>query len=202
MLIITTKEEDLMAQKKPRCIVCAHEHRQKINELLICGYSNRSVAKQFNLSEPTVRRHKKKHLAEKVVRAMVSSLDKSKETEKKVKTLTKVEVIGLNEETGELLMDEFRDMPSVLDDLGSHIKFLYEEAVETMLTAKAKNNHDLKLRALKDARECLLIVKSAAELIMSRNQDDDFDSLVGRILDAVHEYPEARNAIASKLLDE
>jgi len=188
--------------KKFKCIVCSHKDRKDINARLLRGQSNNSVAKLFGLSEPTVRRHRNKHLADVVVNAMAQTLENSKSLEDAVMANNNVLEVYGNNSAESLSMKNFKDMPSPLEDIGSHIKFLYEEAVETMLFAKAQLDQNLKLKALRDARECLVLIKNAAELLMHKAQDDELEVLVAKILDAVHDFPEAREAISLKLLGE
>ena len=45
-----------------RCTVCDHPKRHSIDETLVTGAPYRSVAKQFELSESAVYRHKTEHL--------------------------------------------------------------------------------------------------------------------------------------------
>ena len=45
-----------------RCTVCDHPERHSIDEALVTGAPYRSVAKQFELSESAVYRHKTEHL--------------------------------------------------------------------------------------------------------------------------------------------
>src|SRR5215211_6474950 len=45
-----------------RCTVCDHLERHSIDETLVTGAPYRSVAKQFELSESAVYRHKTEHL--------------------------------------------------------------------------------------------------------------------------------------------
>jgi FixJ family two-component response regulator len=45
-----------------RCTVCDHPERHGIDETLVTGAPNRSVAKRFDLSESAVYRHKTEHL--------------------------------------------------------------------------------------------------------------------------------------------
>jgi hypothetical protein len=45
-----------------RCTVCGHLERHAIDEVLVTGAPYRSVAKQFELSESAVYRHKTEHL--------------------------------------------------------------------------------------------------------------------------------------------
>ncbi len=186
--------------KKFKCLVCDHRDRKDINARLLRGQSNNSVAKMYGMSEPTVRRHRKKHLAEELVEVMAKTLDDSKSLEDAVMANNNVLEVYGNNSSEYLNMKSFREMSSPLEDIGSHIKFLYEEAVETMLFAKAQLNQELKLKALRDARECLVLIKNAAELLLHKAQDDELEVLVAKILDAVHDFPEAREAISSKLL--
>jgi hypothetical protein len=45
-----------------RCTACDHPERHSIDEILVTGAPYRSVAKQFELSESAVYRHKTEHL--------------------------------------------------------------------------------------------------------------------------------------------
>jgi hypothetical protein len=52
-----------------RCTVCDHPERHGIDEALVSGTPYRSVAKQFELSESAVYRHKTEHLPAHLSRA-------------------------------------------------------------------------------------------------------------------------------------
>jgi hypothetical protein len=51
------------------CTVCEHPRRGAIDEALVGGASNRSVASLYDASEASVRRHKANHLPAKLVMA-------------------------------------------------------------------------------------------------------------------------------------
>jgi hypothetical protein len=52
-----------------RCTVCDHLQRHSIDEALVSGAPYRSVAKQFELSESAVYRHKTEHLPAHLLKA-------------------------------------------------------------------------------------------------------------------------------------
>jgi transposase-like protein len=52
-----------------RCTVCDHPESHSIDEALVSGASYRSVAKQFELSESAVYRHKTEHLPAQLLKA-------------------------------------------------------------------------------------------------------------------------------------
>jgi hypothetical protein len=52
-----------------RCTVCDHLQRHSIDEALVSGAPYRSVAKQFELSESAVYRHKTEHLPAQLLKA-------------------------------------------------------------------------------------------------------------------------------------
>jgi hypothetical protein len=52
-----------------RCTVCDHPERHSIDEALVAGAPYRSVAKQFELSESAVYRHKTEHLPAHLLKA-------------------------------------------------------------------------------------------------------------------------------------
>ena len=52
-----------------RCTVCDHPERHRIDEALVSGTPYRSVAKQFELSESAVYRHKTDHLPAHLLKA-------------------------------------------------------------------------------------------------------------------------------------
>src|SRR5918997_3382690 len=51
------------------CTVCEHPDREAMDEALVGGASNRSLASLYDVSEAAVRRHKGKHLPAKLVMA-------------------------------------------------------------------------------------------------------------------------------------
>ncbi len=54
------------------CTVCEHSNREAIDEALVGGASNRSVASLYDVSEAAVRRHKANHLPAKLVMAQAA----------------------------------------------------------------------------------------------------------------------------------
>src|SRR5215218_1418210 len=51
------------------CTVCEHPEREAIDEALVGGASNRSVASLYDISEAAARRHKANHLPARLVMA-------------------------------------------------------------------------------------------------------------------------------------
>jgi hypothetical protein len=51
------------------CTICEHTDREAMDEALVGGASNRSVASLYDVSEAAVRRHKANHLPAKLVMA-------------------------------------------------------------------------------------------------------------------------------------
>jgi hypothetical protein len=45
-----------------KCSVCTHKDCDKINEAILAGVSNRTIAAQYRLSSTAVQRHKTKHI--------------------------------------------------------------------------------------------------------------------------------------------
>jgi hypothetical protein len=54
------------------CTICEHPTREAIDEALVGGASNRSVASLYDVSEAAVRRHKTNHLPVKLVMAQAA----------------------------------------------------------------------------------------------------------------------------------
>jgi hypothetical protein len=54
------------------CTICEHPDREAIDEALVGGASNRSVASLYDVSEAAVRRHKANHLPAKLVMAQAA----------------------------------------------------------------------------------------------------------------------------------
>jgi hypothetical protein len=54
------------------CTVCEHPERAAIDEALVGGASNRSVASLYDVSEAAVRRHKGNHLPAKLIMAQAA----------------------------------------------------------------------------------------------------------------------------------
>jgi hypothetical protein len=54
------------------CTICEHSDREAIDEALVGGASNRSLASLYDVSEAAVRRHKGKHLPAKLVMAQAA----------------------------------------------------------------------------------------------------------------------------------
>jgi hypothetical protein len=51
------------------CSVCVHDEAHPINVALVQGESNRSIARSYGFSENAVRRHRRQHLPELLVKA-------------------------------------------------------------------------------------------------------------------------------------
>lgn len=51
------------------CSCCNHPRRQDIDKAIVAGESNRSIARQFDVSKDAVARHRKAHIAPKVAKA-------------------------------------------------------------------------------------------------------------------------------------
>lgn len=175
----------------------------EINKMLLDGSSNREVARVFELKEPTVRRHHNKHLVPLAVQGIAESMPDfaklNKEAQERGKRL---EVIGTDVESDKVYYAEYDKLDVPIKNLVGHIEFLYKEAVDTMFEAKKDNNLETRLRAIREARECLGFVKGCMDMVLAKDEEDSFDALVGRILDAVEEFPEAREQIAAKLVGE
>jgi hypothetical protein len=54
------------------CTVCEHQDREAIDEALVGGASNRSLASLYDVSEAAVRRHKANHLPARLVMAQAA----------------------------------------------------------------------------------------------------------------------------------
>jgi hypothetical protein len=54
------------------CTICEHPDREAIDEALVGGASNRSVASLYDVSEAAARRHKANHLPAKLVMAQAA----------------------------------------------------------------------------------------------------------------------------------
>ena len=54
------------------CTVCEHPDREAVDEALVGGASNRSLASLYDVSEAAVRRHKANHLPAKLVMAQAA----------------------------------------------------------------------------------------------------------------------------------
>src|SRR5918997_7055578 len=52
------------------CTICEHPGREAMDEALVGGASNRSLASLYDVSEAAVRRHKANHLPAKLVMAV------------------------------------------------------------------------------------------------------------------------------------
>ncbi|MHB8162786.1 MAG: hypothetical protein ACYDDV_00380 [Methanoregula sp.] len=51
------------------CSICTHPRQQEIEKAIIARQSNRSIARQFDVSKDAVARHRKDHLPDKLVKA-------------------------------------------------------------------------------------------------------------------------------------
>jgi hypothetical protein len=54
------------------CTICEHSDREAMDEALVGGASNRSLASLYDVSEAAVRRHKANHLPAKLVMAQAA----------------------------------------------------------------------------------------------------------------------------------
>jgi hypothetical protein len=51
------------------CTICTHAKRRAIDEELVAGAPNRRIASRYHVIETSVRRHRQRHLPEKMVKA-------------------------------------------------------------------------------------------------------------------------------------
>ncbi len=52
-----------------KCSICSHPEQDAINERLVAGEANTKLSSEFVVSEAALRRHKEKHLPERLLRA-------------------------------------------------------------------------------------------------------------------------------------
>jgi hypothetical protein len=87
------------------CTICEHPNREAMDEALVGGASNRSLASLYDVSEAAVRRHKANHLPAKLVMAHVAEevaqadilLEQVRDLQRRA-----LEILDKAEEAGEL----------------------------------------------------------------------------------------------------
>jgi hypothetical protein len=154
------------------CTVCEHPEREAIDEALVGGASNRSLASLYDVSEAAVRRHKANHLPAKLVMA-----EKAKEVAQ-----------------ADSLLDQVRDLQSralaILDQA--------EDAgdLRTALGAirEARGNLELLAKLLGDLQQ-----EGTTNIQVALIEHPDYQRLRAAVVGALRDYPEAGYAVAAAL---
>lgn len=152
------------------CTVCAHPEREAIDQALVGGASNRSLASLYDVSEAAVRRHASNHLPAKLVMA-----EKAEEI-------------------------------SRADDLLAQVRDLQARTLAILEAAESTSQHRTALSAIREARSNLELL---AKLVGELDEGTTVNVLVSPqwvqvrtvLLEALTPYPQARSAVAGRLLE-
>lgn len=152
------------------CTVCTHGERLAIDQALVDGQSFRTIAHQWCVSLDALKRHKRDHLPQSLVRA--------KDAEQVAQA----------------------------DDLLGRIEELQRKTLSILAAAESKGDHNLALRAIGEARRNLELLAELTQQLDRRPQvnillSTEWLTVRSTLLAALHPYPEARAAVAERLLE-
>lgn len=190
-----------------------------INELLLANYSVNSVAKTFGVSEATLRRHKKNCLPE--VKTIEGSLNAAV-TKPKPKTMTveqrsvryrrpeskkttgkaSIKKEGASREVheGKTLKELIVDGTEIsTSKMSSNIKYLFAHSVDILRISKEEGLHELRLKAIREARSTLELVVKASTVFMQAENQEEWRTVLNRVLSALGPYEDAKDAVINAL---
>lgn len=156
------------------CTVCAHPKKREIDECLVSGQSNRSIAKRFGVDDAAVFRHRNAHLLAALVQAKGAQQAAS----------------------ADVLLDQVRALHSrtmtVLDQAEA------AGNVRVMLPAirEARANLELLARLLAELNDRAQVTVGVALV-----QSPEWVSLQARIVQALGPHPEARQAVLAAVAE-
>jgi hypothetical protein len=156
---------------KSQCTICTHDQLRRIDEQLVKGQSYRAIARRFDVSFSAVGRHAKRHLS-----PQLQALHKAKEHDRTMTLLERMESLVLK------------------------LEGLAEDAADT---GKA----NMLLATARELRESYrLIGKLTGELderpqVVNVLVSPEWQQVRSVLLQALAPYPEARVAVAGRLLE-
>ena len=157
----------------PSCTVCSHPDRQAIDEALVLGTSQRQLAATFSLSKDAVRRHHAAHLS--------PALRKVAETRQTGGAAKAVDELAELRERARRLLDaaeakgDLRNAGALIGQLRGIVELL------------------AKLTGELDERPQIAVINLATST--------EWLALRSALLGALDPFPEARNAVAARILE-
>jgi len=159
----------------PRCKVCRHKDRLKIDEAIIAGQTLASLSSKAGVSEASLHRHKTRHMD---IQIITSS------------TLKAPIRVPVKEDT---------HMGNIAHRVGS----LYLKSVRLMEKAEKGGNLSVAVAANKQALNCLEVYFKSSEVAYSLKKridaEESMAKLRGAVLEALAKFPEAKLAVARAL---
>lgn len=154
------------------CTVCVHPEREAIDAALVCGEAYTVIARTYEVGREAVRRHHHRHLS-----AALAALDAPTQTGPRA-------------------------------PLSDRIETLIERCEAMFTAAAAEGRTSQALAVVKELRACLeLSGKATGELreqpavVVNLQTSPEWVQLRAVILSALMAYPEARAAVAGRLLE-
>lgn len=195
---------------KGTCKVCDSNRKPEIDKLLLAGEKISRIAKMYGLSRPTLMKHQKSHLTNKIVVDAITSLGTEEDLKRRESTLKHIsEVVNVVKANAP---NTFNNGTSI-NDIGTqvlkenspftkiewHVEYLYGKVLDTLGAAEVLLDHELVLKSVREGRGILEMIIKASELLMVREQTTSVEKSIGKILEAVKEFPEARKKISEVL---
>lgn len=195
---------------KGTCKVCNSNRKLEIDKLLLAGEKIARIAKMYGVSRPTLIKHQKSHLGNKIISDAIGSLGNTEDIKKRDDTMKHIsevlKVVKANEpntfsngtsriDIGDQIIKEH----SPFKKMEWHIEFLYSKILDTLGAAELLSDHDLVLKSVREGRGILEMIIKASEVLMAREHTTSIEKSIGKILEAVKEFPEARKKIAEVL---
>jgi len=180
------------------CTVCSHENINEINKLLLSNEAYRSVAKQFNISESAVFRHKKNCLVEDQA-DVLHTMQRAREEALREVHAQELEVIK------EHAADTISARLSQAKNFFEQLSILRERA--SMALEKAEQAEDQKtvLLACRELRDTIRIWAELEgrfpqpQVNIALVSSPEWIELRSKIFAALLPYPQAREAILEAL---
>jgi transposase len=153
------------------CTVCSHPEREAIDEALVSGASNRSIASKCGVSEAAVRRHKANHIPAKL--ALAAKKREEAESAEADDLLGRVEdlqertlaILEAAEDTGELktALSAIREARGNLELVGRLTRELDERPINVLISPEWLELRAVIVTALEPHQEARYAVLRALE---------------------------------------
>jgi len=136
------------------CTACTHAQREVIDAAILQNTPYRAVASKFELSRDVVGRHARRHLRHQIAfidadrRLVQMPLEEAKRARELLETRVKAEKYAID----------------CSEDVLNETRHLYQKALTIMEEAERTGNSPVALRALREARETLVLFGRAYKM--------------------------------------
>lgn len=156
----------------PRCACCTHPDLAEIDAAILAGETIRALGKRYGMSHTAVERHKKNHIGKALVKLRAAEREEAEE----LSALAEVR-------------DLLPRMKRVLDDAEREGKtgnmMAVAAQIRPYIELLAKLTHEIETRPV---------------TVINLQTSEEWLAVRGAIFQALLAYPEARQAVASNLL--